>query len=337
MSKMRREPDTPDTRSAWPAGGGEVGGLIRTRNWEHTLLGPPSVWPPSLRWATELVLDSTIPRAILWGDDLVQIYNDSFCAAFLEGLYPTALGQPARECWPEVFPQYEPFYARVLDGESLVVDDVLTPMQRDGHPEDVWVTMTCTPMRGDSDTIAGIFISAFETTQSHLTGVALRASDERQAFLLRLSDALRPLQNAEDIKSVAARILGEHLRVDHVYYSEVEFDEEYIVTSLNYYSSGVGPDIVGRVRFADYNRWVFDELLASHHVAISDVQEETRFSEAELAGYAAVQLRAYVACPLVKSSKLAAILGVTQATPRAWTREEPRTYRGDCRAHLGSS
>jgi PAS domain S-box-containing protein len=321
MGKRRREPDTPDTCTAWPLGGGQVGGLIRANNWDHTSLGPIDAWPPSLRWATELVLASTIPRAILWGDDLVQIYNDSFCAAFMEGLHPTALGQATQECWPEVFPRYEPYYARVLDGESLVVEDVLTPVQRDGHPEDVWITITCTPLRDDSDIIAGIFISAFETTQSHLTEVKLHASDERQAFLLRLSDALRPLQNAEEIKSVAARILGEHLLIDHVYYSEVEFDEEYIVTSLNYYSSGVGPDIVGRVRFADYSRWVFDELQAAHHVAVRDVQEETRFSEAERAGYAAVQLQAFAACPLVKSSKLAAILGVTQATPRAWTLE----------------
>src|SRR5215469_9852793 len=301
MGKRRREPEAPDTRSAWPPGGGAVGGLIRARNWEHTSLGPTSAWPSSLRWATELVLASTIPRAILWGDDLVQIYNDSYCAAFMEGLHPTALGQPIRECRPEVFPRYQPYYARVFDGESLVVEDLLTPKQRDGHPEDAWVTITCTPLRDDNDIVAGIFISAFETTQSHLAEIALRASEERQAFLLRLSDALRSLQNAEEIKSVAARILGEHLRVDHVYYSEVEFDEEYIVTSLNYYSSGVGRDIVDRVRFADYNRWVFDELQAAHPVAVRDVQEETRFSEAERAGYAAVQLQAFVACPLVKS------------------------------------
>jgi PAS domain S-box-containing protein len=321
MGKRRREPDTPATRSAWPPGGGEVGRLIRTRNWEHTSLGDTSAWSSSLRWATELVLSSTIPRAILWGVDLLQIYNDSYCATFMHGLHPTALGQPTRESWPEVFSRYEPYYARVLGGESLVVDDLLIPVQRDGHPADVWMTLACTPLRDDSDTVAGIFISAFETTKSHLDGVALRVSEERQTFLLRLSDALRPLQNAEEIKSIAARILGEHLRVDHVYYSEVEFDEVYIVTSLNYYSSGVGPDIVGRVRFADYSRWVFDELQAAHHVAVRDVQEETRFSEAERAGYAAVQLQSFVACPLVKSGKLAAILGVTQAAPRAWTHE----------------
>jgi PAS domain S-box-containing protein len=322
MGKRRRGPDAPDTRSAWPSGGGEVGRLIRAHTWEHTPLGSIDTWPPSLRWATELVLASAIPRAILWGNDLVQIYNDSFCTAFMGDLHPAALGQPTRESWPEVFPRYAPYYARVLDGESLVVEDVLTPMQRDGHREDVWITITCTPLREDSDIVAGIFISAFDTTQRHAAEVAVRASEERQAFLLQLSDAVRPLQNAEEIKSVAARILGESLHVDHVYYAEVEFEDEYTLNPLNYYSSGAGPDIAGRIRFADYNRWVFDELRAAHFVTVGDVQKDKRFSEAEHADYARYQVQAFIAYPLVKSGRLAAVLGVTQTTPHTWTRED---------------
>jgi hypothetical protein len=131
MAKRRQQPDIPATRTAWPPGGGEVGELIRARDWDYTSLGPTSAWPLSLRWATELVLASSIPRAVLWGADLVQIYNDSFCAAFMESRHPAALGQPTRECWPEVFPRYEPYYARVLDGESLVAEDLLARQAAD--------------------------------------------------------------------------------------------------------------------------------------------------------------------------------------------------------------
>jgi PAS domain S-box-containing protein len=322
MAKRRQQPDTAATRSAWPPGGGEVGELIRGRNWDNTPLGPTSTWPLSLRWATELVLASTIPRAVLWGTDFVQIYNDSFSAAFMEGRHPAALGQPTRECWPEAFPRYEPYYTRVLDGESLVAEDLLTPMQRNGQRENVWITITCTPLRDDTNKIAGILISAFETTQHHLAEVELRAKREQQAFLLRLSDALRPLQSAEEIKSVAARILGEHLHVDNVYYAEIEQSDAYIVNSRNYYSSGAGSDIVGRYRFGNYSQWVFDELHASHLVAVEDVQVDTRYSEGERARYAAVQIQAFVAYPLVKSGRIAAILGATQFRPRAWSCED---------------
>jgi PAS domain S-box-containing protein len=322
MAKLTRQPDTIATRSTWPPGGGEVGELIRNLNWEDTPLGPPSAWPLSLRWATELVLASTIPRAVLWGTDFVQIYNDSFSAAFMEGLHPAALGQRTKDCRPEAFPRYEPYYARVLSGESLVAEDLLTPMQRNGRAENVWITITCTPLRDDADAIAGILISAFETTQHHLAEVELRARREQQAFLLQLSDALRPLQGAEEIKSVAARILGEYLHVDNVYYADIERNDEYSVNSLNYYSSREGPDIANHYHFSDYSRWIIDELHAAHLVAVGDVRTDPRYSKAERARYARVQVQAFVAIPLMKSGRLAAILGVTQFTARAWSRED---------------
>jgi PAS domain S-box-containing protein len=42
----------------------------------------------------------------------------------------------------------------------------------------------------------------------------LRQREERMAFLLRLNDALRPLSDPLDVQEVAARLLGEHLRVN---------------------------------------------------------------------------------------------------------------------------
>lgn len=51
---------------------------------------------------------------------------------------------------------------------------------------------------------------------------ALRASEERQTFLLKLSDALRPLADPDEVKAAAARVLGEHLRVNRAFYAEVE-------------------------------------------------------------------------------------------------------------------
>lgn len=41
-------------------------------------------------------------------------------------------------------------------------------------------------------------------------------SEERQAFLLELSDALRPLADPVAVQEKASRLLGEHLGVDRV-------------------------------------------------------------------------------------------------------------------------
>ncbi len=50
---------------------------------------------------------------------------------------------------------------------------------------------------------------------------ALLEIQKRQAFLLSLSDALRPLSDPIAIQAEAARLLGEHLRVGRAYYVEI--------------------------------------------------------------------------------------------------------------------
>lgn len=63
-------------------------------------------------------------------------------------------------------------------------------------------------------------------------------SKEQQSFLLKLSDALRPLSNPIEIQEVAARILGEQMGVSHVAYGQVTDDDTYIVFEQNYVATG---------------------------------------------------------------------------------------------------
>lgn len=53
-------------------------------------------------------------------------------------------------------------------------------------------------------------------------GGSLRQSEARQSFLLRLSDALRPLSDPSEIQGTACRLLAEVLDVDRAYYVEVD-------------------------------------------------------------------------------------------------------------------
>ena len=87
--------------SDWLVGGGQTGDLIRSMDWSVTAPGVRSAWPQSLRTAVGMVLSSHFPMAILWGADLVLLYNDA-CAALLAGRHPQAMGQPADKVWPEL-------------------------------------------------------------------------------------------------------------------------------------------------------------------------------------------------------------------------------------------
>src|SRR5436190_11316784 len=88
--------------SAFLQGGGELGALIRAKDWSRTPLGPPEAWPQSLKTTLGIVLNSRYPMFVFWGPELIKIYNDGY-RPITGHKHPWALGRPAREVWPEIW------------------------------------------------------------------------------------------------------------------------------------------------------------------------------------------------------------------------------------------
>jgi hypothetical protein len=91
-----KTPATP----IWLAGGGQLGELIRAKDWSQTPLGAVESWPQSLRTAVSMLLPSRAQIILFWGPDLVGLYNDAY-APVLGLKHPWALGRPAREPGPK--------------------------------------------------------------------------------------------------------------------------------------------------------------------------------------------------------------------------------------------
>jgi hypothetical protein len=83
--------------------GGEMGALTRAYDWTNTSLGPPGVWPQSLKTAVRLLLTSQHPMFIWWGPELIQFYNDAYRQSMGPERHPSALGQRGRDCWDEIW------------------------------------------------------------------------------------------------------------------------------------------------------------------------------------------------------------------------------------------
>lgn len=149
----------------WPIGGGELGALIRAHDWSATPLGPLTHWPSPLRATVDLVLGCAFPMVVLWGPDLVQVYNDGY-RAVMGTKHPAGLGQATRDCWPEVWNLNAPICARVLGGEAVTRADSLYRINRHGHPEDAYFTLCYSPLRDASGTVAGVLVTVFETTEA---------------------------------------------------------------------------------------------------------------------------------------------------------------------------
>lgn len=148
-------------------GGGEMGELIRARDWSMTSLGDPNDWPPSLRTTLNIILNSKFPMFLWWGPELVCFYNDAYRPSLGQnGKHPFILGMPAEKAWTEIWHLIKPLIDQVLNGgEATWSEDQLIPIYRNGKIEDVYWTFSYSPVSDDLGKVAGVLVTCSETTE----------------------------------------------------------------------------------------------------------------------------------------------------------------------------
>jgi hypothetical protein len=154
---------TPETELAFLQGGGELGELIRAKDWSATPLGPPEAWPQSLKTTLGILLNSRYPMFVFWGPQLVKIYNDGY-RPITGHKHPWALGRPGPEVWPEIWSDIEPLVDKALAGDPTWSDDLMLFMERNGFPEEVYFTFSYSPIPDESGGVGGMFCACTETT-----------------------------------------------------------------------------------------------------------------------------------------------------------------------------
>lgn len=146
----------------------------------------------------------------------------------------------------------------------------------------------------------------------------LRQEEKKKAFLLKLSDALRPLGNSVDIEEVATKIAMDFMDADRCYYCTIE--EENIIILRDAFR-GNFPSVVGVYpsnSFALYKA-VLNEGLP---FAVDDVYTSTILDEALKEICLQFQSRSFINVPLIKNGKTVGIFSLTQSKPRKWTEAE---------------
>ncbi|WP_462220237.1 PAS domain S-box protein [Ferruginibacter sp.] len=157
---------TSKEKFSFLSGGGEMGALIREKDWSKTPVGNPETWPQSLRTALSIILHSKFPMFLFWGPDLVCFYNDAYRPSLgNNGKHPYLLGERAEEHWQEIWHIIKPLIDQVLGGgEATWSEDQLIPIYRNGKIEDVYWTFSYSAVNDESEKPAGVFITCSETT-----------------------------------------------------------------------------------------------------------------------------------------------------------------------------
>ncbi|UAK25935.1 PAS domain-containing protein [Sphingomonas nostoxanthinifaciens] len=246
----------------------------------------------------------------------------------LHGL-PPDYGEETLEQWRErVHPddrvRAEQALIEALEGRGTIYDNeyrIIRPS--DGATRNIRVRAEIE--RDENGTALRLVGAHADVTEQKRFQAALRESEERQAFLLEFSDALRPLVDPVDIEGTACRLLAEHLRVDRAYYFEVDEDAGVTRVKRDFVRAG-SQSLAGEHRLADYG-WFIDVVRRGICQVVADTQTSPLVPAADRPASAAIQVIACMGAPLIKADRLVGALCVTEARPRVWTDDEIELLR----------
>ncbi len=193
-----------DSGPAWIPRGTPMAEMVLQHDWASTSIGPMCDWPVALRTAVSVCLSSNFPLLVLWGPDLVKVYNDGYASMIGPDKHPRALGAPAREIWPEIWHQIGPMFESVVttgvptwsEHESLLIE-------RHGFTEECYFTWSYSPLFGEDGSVDGVLDISVETTSEVV-------NQRRLACIADLNASLADVERPTEACAVAIEVFSRH-------------------------------------------------------------------------------------------------------------------------------
>jgi len=175
-------------------GGGEMAQLIQTYDWSSTSLGPIDQWPANLRTTLGILLHSSFPMFLFWGEDLICFYNDAFRPSLgVDGKHPM-VGKKGSDGWADIWH----IIGKLLDGVRTT--------GKAAQFEDIYWTFSYSPIFGDQEGIDGIFVTCVETTKKVHTLQELAESETRFRTMAEYSEILDQVRDSElDLRNIVMK------------------------------------------------------------------------------------------------------------------------------------
>ena len=168
-------------------GGGEMGKLIRAKDWNTTPLGDPFQWPQSLQTMVSVMLDNPFGMYIAWGKEFTQIYNDGYRPILGETKHPHALGNSTKETFSEIWTIIGSMFEGVMEGKPVGFPDLMLPLNRNGYVENCYFDFAYSPIRLDNGEVGGVLVTVIETTNKKKSEEHLKDYKSEMEFVIEAS------------------------------------------------------------------------------------------------------------------------------------------------------
>ncbi|MCK3866018.1 GAF domain-containing protein [Pseudomonas sp. B329] len=291
----------------WLQGSSDMAERVRQHDWASTPLGPLEQWSDVLKTTVALCFASRFPQAIVWGPELITLYNDAFRPIL--GNKPEALGRPFSEVWHEAWSEISPIASAAFDGHATYIENFPLMLKRNGAPEQAYFTFCYSPIRDSRGNVVGMLDTVTETTSTVFLA-------RRLAVLDAIGNAVASATDAEAIMTSTTQLLAQHLQVSICAYADMDEDEDGFTIRGDWAAQG-SPSIIGHYSLAAFGERAVSALRAGQPLVIRDNLIELPADES--ATFQALGVTATICVPLIKDGRLTALMAVHDKQPRYWS------------------
>jgi signal transduction histidine kinase/ActR/RegA family two-component response regulator len=182
-----------------------------------------------------------------------------------------------------------------------------------------WMASRGDAVRDDAGRMIAVTGVAFDIEQRKAAEFAQAAARARDAFLLRLDDALRDSQDATILQATATRLLGQQLQASRIFYSEFDSEGAQATVQQQYGERGA-QSLDGVYDMRAFPAYL--QALQAGPVVMSNVSAAAFLTPGEQAALSALQVHSLLSIPIVVAGKLVASLSAARGTARQWTEDD---------------
>lgn len=297
----------------------DVASELEGVDWSETPVGPCSSWDVRLRTIAWLVLKQPAPACLFWGAEGTLIFNGAMKTA-LGVLQAQCLGKPVSAVQESLVQAYENAFSSGDEKACSKLADALVPMMWRLLADRSGAALSCLPVPGNDGSVQGVLVQ--RVFDGPLAAETTPDMQGRNEFQLRLSDAMRRLDEPEDIQTTGTRMLGEFLSADRASFAEIDIEAGLAWERYEYRRNPIAPRHTATHRLKDAGPALL-LLQDGMPLVIRDVQATGEPAKdgisAEVLSYAKAPFRAQLTVPVMRLDKLVSVMTVRFDEIHEWS------------------